>query len=263
MTNIVGETAPKTVAIFATCVSDIMFPKTVNNTAKLLKRLGCRVVLPKKQTCCGQMFTNTGYFPEALPSVKAFLAAFEDYDYIVGPSGSCIGAVREQHEMLAVDAGDIRLAERARQIRSRVFDISEFIVNVLGTTDVGAYFPHKVTYHASCHSLRVAKVGSAPIDLLRAVEGIDYVEVEDMRQCCGFGGTFSLKNSDISIAMARDKANHILDTGADYVTSLDNTCLMNFGGLMRREKMPVTPIHLVDLLVHRSRGSRRDLRRAS
>lgn len=262
MTTAPAEVAPKTVAIFATCVSDVMFPKTVNNTARLLQRLGCKVAFPKAQTCCGQMFTNTGYFKEALPSVKTFLEAFEDYDYIVGPSGSCIGAVREQHEMLALDAGDAPLAARAVAIRSRVYDISEFIVKVLGTTDVGAYFPHRVTYHASCHSLRVAKVGSAPIDLLRAVRGIDYVEVEDMRQCCGFGGTFSLKNSDVSIAMARDKAQHVLETGAEYVTSLDNTCLMNFGGLMRREKMPVTPIHLVDLLVHRARDVHR-FRRAS
>lgn len=249
MTSTVGDTAQKTVAIFATCVSDIMFPKTVDNMATLLERLGCRAVFPKEQTCCGQMFTNTGYFDRALPSVKTFLDAFEDYDYIVGPSGSCVGSVREQHEMLAHDAGDERMAARAKELSKRVYDISEFIVNELGTTDVGAYFPHKVTYHASCHSMRIAKVGDAPLKLLKGVKGLEYVEVEDMAQCCGFGGTFSLKNPDISIAMAKDKARHVVETGAEYVTSLDNACLLNFGGVMHREKMPVKTIHMVDLLV--------------
>ena len=147
--------------------------------------------------------------------MRTFVDAFEDYDYIVGPSGSCIGAVRHQHEMLAKDAGDEKLADRVRDIVPRVYDLSEFIVDVLGVTDVGAYFPHKVTYHPTCHSLRVAKVGDKPMQLLKAVEGIEYIPLPEAEQCCGFGGTFAVKNADVSIAMAKDKAQHVLETGAD------------------------------------------------
>ena len=249
MTLIPGPEPRKKVAVFATCINEVMFPNTVNNTAVLLERLGCDVEFPRAQTCCGQMFTNTGYFDRALPSVRAFLEAFEEYDYIVGPSGSCVGSVREQHEMLALDAGEDELARRVHEVQKRVYDISEFIVDVLGTVDVGAYFPHTVTYHASCHSLRVAEVGDRPIRLLQAVRGLEYIPLEDMRQCCGFGGTFSVKNSDVSIALGRDKARHVLETGAEYVASLDNACLMNFGGILHREKKPVRPIHMVNLLV--------------
>lgn len=138
--------AGMTVALFATCANDVMFPQTPIATVRLLERLGCKVVFPEEQTCCGQIFTNTGYFDEAMGSVKTFLKAFEKYDYIVGPSGSCVGAVRHQHEMLARKAGE-PIADRVAAVASRTYDISEFIVDILGTTDVGAYFPHRVTFH--------------------------------------------------------------------------------------------------------------------
>lgn len=149
-------------ALFATCANDVMFPDTPKAVVTVLERLGCRVEFPRDQTCCGQIFTNTGYYPEALPSVRTYAKAFGDYEYIVGPSGSCVGSVRHQHAMLAEEAADRGLAEEARAVASRTYDISEFLVNVLGVTDVGAYFPHRVTYHPTCHSLRVAQVGTRP-----------------------------------------------------------------------------------------------------
>ena len=237
-----------TVALFATCVNDTMFPGTPDAVRRLLERLGCTVVFPRKQTCCGQMFTNTGYFDEAIPTVRTFVEAFDDYEYIVGPSGSCIGAVREQHAMLARHAQDAGLEEAVTQLTPRVYDLTEFIVDVLGTVDVGAYFPHTVTYHPTCHSLRVAKVGDRPLRLLQAVEGIEVRELPDAEQCCGFGGTFSLKNPDVSIAMATDKADHVVSTGADYVVAGDNACLLNIGGVLGRRKDAARSIHLAEVL---------------
>ncbi len=237
-----------TVALFATCVNDTMFPGTPQATRTLLERLGCRVVFPKGQTCCGQMFTNTGYFDEAVPTVRAFVSAFADAEYVVGPSGSCIGAVREQHGMLARHAGDRGLERAVDELHPRVLDLTEFLVDVLGVTDVGAWFPHKVTYHPTCHSLRVTRVGDRPLTLLRAVGGIEVIELPDAEQCCGFGGTFSVKNSDVSIAMATDKADHAVSTGAEYVVAGDNACLLNIGGVLGRRGDHVRPIHLAEVL---------------
>jgi L-lactate dehydrogenase complex protein LldE len=203
------------VALFATCINDTMFPQTPKAVVTLLERLGCTVEFPMAQTCCGQMFTNTGYFDEALPTVRAYVDAFAGYDYVVGPSGSCIGSVREQHPMLAAHSGDTGLAAQVAKAVAASYDLSEFLVDVLKVTDVGAYFPHRVTYHSTCHSIRVAKVGDRPYQLLRAVRGIDLVPLEGADQCCGFGGTFSVKNPDVSVAMGADKARRVMDTGAE------------------------------------------------
>ena len=240
--------AGPTVALFATCVNDTMFPGTPDAVRRLLERLGCTVVFPRQQTCCGQMFTNTGYFDEAVPSVRTFVEAFDTFDYVVGPSGSCVGAVRHQHPMLARHAGDAGLERAVGELTPRVYDLSEFIVDVLGTVDVGAWFPHPVTYHPTCHSLRVAKVGDRPLRLLRAVEGIELRELPDAEQCCGFGGTFSLKNPDVSIAMATDKARNVTSTGAEYLVAGDQACLMNIGGVLHRDHEPVRTIHLAEIL---------------
>ncbi len=238
------------VALFATCASDVMFPGTPKAVLTLLERLGCTVEFPMSQTCCGQAFANTGYFDETVPIVRNYVTAFEGYDYIVGPSGSCVGAVRHQHEMLADRAGDRGLARAAAESASRTYDISEFIVDVLGLTDVGAYFPHKVTYHPTCHSLRVARVGDKPMRLLQAVRGITVLPLEDADRCCGFGGTFAMKNPDVSTAMAGDKARHVADTGAEYLVAGDNLCLLNISGVTNRQNAGITPIHLVEVLAH-------------
>jgi len=235
-----------TVGLFATCVNDIMFPQTPRSVVSVLERLGCTVGFPTAQTCCGQLFTNTGYFADGLKTVLTYVEAFSQFDYVVAPSGSCIGAVRHQYEMLSADQPV--LAEQVKQLVAKSLDLTEFLVDVLQVTDVGASFPHTVTYHPSCHSARVACVGDKPLRLLKAVRGLTLVDLPDSETCCGFGGTFSVKNPDVSIAMATQKARNVVSTGAEYLVTVDNACLMNIGGILHRQHAPVTPIHLADVL---------------
>ncbi|MGO4956630.1 (Fe-S)-binding protein [Luteococcus sp. Sow4_B9] len=238
----------KTVALFATCINDAMFPNTPKAVVDVLERLGCTVEFPEGQTCCGQAFTNSGYFDETIPLVRNYAKVFADYDYILGPSGSCVGAVREQHEMLAERTGDAGLVAEVKRVAGNTYDFTELLVDVLGVTDVGAYFPHRVTYHPTCHSMRVAKVGDRPYQLLQAVRGIELVELPDANRCCGFGGTFSLKNPDVSVAMASDKARHVASTGAEYLVAGDNACLLNISGVLNRQQSGIKPIHLAEIL---------------
>lgn len=234
------------IALFATCFNDTMWPETPKATVRLLERLGCRVEFPEEQTCCGQMLTNTGYAADAVPLVRHFVDVFEGYDAVVAPSGSCVGSVREQHRMIA--EGDDTLMSRVDDVAPKVYELSEFLVDVLGVTDVGAYFPHRVTYHPTCHSIRMIRVGDRPLQLLRAVRGIDLVELPGAEECCGFGGTFALKNSDVSIAMGADKARNVIDTGADVVVAGDNSCLAHIGGILGRQRSGVRSMHLAEIL---------------
>ncbi|AQP46981.1 Fe-S oxidoreductase [Tessaracoccus aquimaris] len=236
------------VALFATCINDTMKPSIPIATVKLLERLGCTVVYPSKQTCCGQIMTNTGYYKDAVPTVRNYVDSFGEFDYIVGPSGSCVGSVREQHAMLARWAKDAPLEEAATAVSGRTYELTEFLVDVLGVTDVGAYFPHRVTYHPTCHSMRITKVGDRPMQLLKAVRGIDLVDLPMADQCCGFGGTFSVKNPDVSIAMASDKARHVRSTDAEYLVAGDQACLMNIGGVLHRQRSGIKTIHLAEIL---------------
>jgi len=238
----------KRVALFITCINDVMYPPTGRATVQLLERLGCTVEFPREQTCCGQMTTNTGYFDESVPTVRSYVKAFSDYDYVVSPSGSCTAAVRDQHPVIAQHSRDQGLVREVEAIHQRVFDVPEFLVDVLGVTDVGAYFPHLVTYHPSCHGKRFLRLGDKPLDLLRNVRGLTLADLPDADQCCGFGGTFSVKNPDVSAAMANDKARHVRETGAEYVVAGDNSCLMNIGGVLSRQNSGVKPIHLVEIL---------------
>lgn len=238
----------KRVALFATCINDTMMPGAPQATVRLLERLGCTVEFPREQTCCGQILTNTGYFTEALGTVKSYVRAFSGYDYVVGPSGSCIASVRHQHPMLARHAGDAALERESTAVVTRSYELTEFLVDVLGVVDVGAYFPHRVTYHASCHSTRIAKLGERPCRLLEAVRGLDLVPLPHAEECCGFGGTFSLKNPDVSIAMASDKARHIRSTNCEYVVATDNACLLNIGGVLHRQLSGIRTIHLAEVL---------------
>ncbi|MDR0365584.1 MAG: (Fe-S)-binding protein [Bifidobacteriaceae bacterium] len=236
------------VGLFATCINDLMFPQTAQATVTVLRRLGCQVEFPPAQTCCGQMMTNTGYFKQALGSVKAFTKAFEPYDAVVAPSGSCVASVRHQHPMLAQPAGSAKWVAAVEATVAKTYDISEFLVDVLGVVDVGAFFPHRVTYHPSCHSARIARLGQRPYDLLKAVKGLELLDLPDADQCCGFGGTFSVKNPDVSVALAMDKASNAIATGAEYLVAPDNACLMNVGGILSRDRAGVKPIHLVEIL---------------
>ena len=236
------------IALFVTCLADTLFPNAGQAMVTLLERLGHEVAFPMDQTCCGQMHLNSGYRREAVPMVTGFTEAFGKFDAIVTPSASCAAMVREYHPALAAGTGDRALARAAERIAPRVHELSGLLVNVLGITDVGAYFPHRVTYHPSCHSLRMMRVGDAPLRLLRAVRGIDLVDLPDDETCCGFGGTFSLKNPDVSAAMCADKVSAVLRTGAQVLCSCDNSCLMHIGGALSRQRAAVATMHLAEIL---------------
>jgi L-lactate dehydrogenase complex protein LldE len=241
------------IALFVTCLGDSLFPAVGRATVRVLERLGHEVVFPEGQTCCGQMHTNTGYQGHALGLVEHHVAVFEQAfadgaEAAVAPSGSCVGSVRHQHAMVARRAGDEALAARAERVAERTYELSELLVDKLGVTDVGAYFPHRVTYHPTCHSLRMLRVDDKPLQLLRAVQGIDLVELPAADQCCGFGGTFALKNAETSTAMLADKVTHIRETGAAVLTAGDSSCLMHMGGGLRHLRTGVGTKHLAEIL---------------
>jgi L-lactate dehydrogenase complex protein LldE len=236
------------VALFVTCLNDTMFPATGRATVRLLRRLGVEVDFPSAQTCCGQMHVNSGYVPEAVPAVRAFVEAFAGYDAVVAPSGSCAASVRHQHPVVAQRSGDLGLVREVEALSPHVYELSEFLVDVLGVVDVGAYFPHKVTMHPTCHSTRLLGVGDRPERLLRAVRGITLVDLPAAQECCGFGGTFSLKNPDVSVAMGSDKARHVRESGAEVLVAGDNSCLMHINGLLTRQRAGVRVMHLAEIL---------------
>ncbi len=236
------------VAVMVTCVNDAMFPDTGKALVRLLRRLGVDVEFPEAQTCCGQPMVNTGYLDEAIPLVRNYVSAFEKFDAVVTPSGSCAGSVRHQHDIVARRSGDAGLITAVADTSPRVYELSEFLVDVLEVTDVGAYFPHTVTYHPTCHSLRMLGVGDRPRRLLEAVRGLRLVELPRADECCGFGGTFALKNSETSVAMGSDKANHVRATGAEVLVAGDNSCLMHVGGLLSRQRSGVRVMHLAEVL---------------
>ncbi len=236
------------VALFITCFNDTLFPDTGKAVVRLLERLGHQVDFPLEQTCCGQMHFNTGYQREALPLVRRFVEVFSGYQAIVSPSASCVGMVRELYPRLAEISGDPQLRADVAQLGPRVWELSEFLVKRLGIEDVGAYYPHRVTYHPTCHSLRLLQVGDAPLRLLRQVRGIELVELPAAEECCGFGGTFAIKNPDVSMAMLTDKVRHVLDTGAEVCAAGDNSCLMHIGGALHRQRTGVGAVHLAEIL---------------
>jgi L-lactate dehydrogenase complex protein LldE len=205
---------------------------------------------PEAQTCCGQMHYNTGYQREAIPLVRHFVEVFETAEVIVAPSASCVGMVRDLYPRAAEISGDSALVEAVERLIPRVYELSEFLVKRLGVTDVGAYYPHRVTYHPTCHSLRILHVGDAPLHLLRAVKGIDLVELPHAAECCGFGGTFAIKNADTSLAMLSDKMCCVLDTGAEVLCAADTSCLIHIGGGLHRQRAGVATIHLAEILAN-------------
>ena len=236
------------IALFVTCLADTLFPRVGRATVTLLERLGHQVAFPRAQTCCGQMHVNTGYQRQALPLIRRHVETFEGYQAIVVPSGSCTGSIRHQHAMVATRLGEQDLARRAQDVAARTFELSELLVDVLGVDDVGAYFPHRVTYHPTCHSLRLLRVGDRPLRLLRNVGGIDLVELPGAQECCGFGGTFALKNADTSAAMLADKLRNVVSTGAQACTAGDASCLMHIGGGLSRLGAGTRTVHLAEIL---------------
>src|SRR3954447_14542461 len=220
------------IALFVTCLGDTLYPETGKATVELLERLGHEGVFPAEQTCCGQMHANSGYRDEALGPVEAFDGVFDGYDVVVSPSASCVGHVREHAPSLA----------------ARVFELSELLVHRLGVEDVGGFFPHRVAYHPTCHSLRVTKVGDAPLRLLRNVRGLVLVPLERAEECCGFGGTFAIKNADTSAAILADKCDAIEASGAEFCTAVDGSCLLQIGGGLARRPTAVGALHLAEIL---------------
>ncbi|HYW35684.1 MAG TPA: (Fe-S)-binding protein [Balneolaceae bacterium] len=236
------------ISLFITCFNDTLFPDTGKAMVQLFERLGHTVDFPMEQTCCGQMHYNTGYQEETIPLARRFVDVFSDAEAVVAPSASCVGMIKEFYPKVAALTDDRELKEEVDQLIPRVFELSQFLVDELGVEDVGAYYPHRVTYHPTCHSLRVLNVGDAPLRLLRNVRGIDLVELPEAEECCGFGGTFAVKNADTSMAMLGDKIRHIKETGAEVCSSADNSCLMHIGGGLHRQRAGVEAVHLAEIL---------------
>jgi L-lactate dehydrogenase complex protein LldE len=226
------------IALFVTCIGDTLFPDVGKATVEVLERLGHEVVFPAEQTCCGQMHLNSGYRDDARVLARRFIEIFGEYDAVVSPSSSCVGMVRDLYPQLVDDTG----------IGERVFELSELLVHRLGVEDVGASFPHRVTYHPTCHSLRVTRVGDAPLRLLRNVRGLELVELPAADECCGFGGTFSVKNADTSLAMLDDKCASIEATGASVCSAVDGSCLLHIAGGLEKKRSGVRTLHLAEIL---------------
>ncbi|MFB0620095.1 (Fe-S)-binding protein [Streptomyces sp. AGS-58] len=240
------------VALFLTCVNDTLYPDTGRAVVRLLTRLGVEVDFPGGQTCCGQAHYNTGYRHQAEPLARHFAEVFAGYEAIVTPSGSCGAMVRELYPRLGERAraegrGDA-LARTLAPVVPRTYELTEFLVDVLGVTDVGAYYPHKVTYHPTCHGLRGLGLGDRPRRLLAAVRGLELAELPGAEECCGFGGTFALKNAEVSAAMGADKVRSAESTGAEVLCAADNSCLMHIGGMMSRLRTDLRPVHLAEIL---------------
>lgn len=237
------------IGLFITCFNDLLYPGVGRATVQLLRRLGHEVEFPQEQTCCGQVHFNSGYRAECVPLVKRFRSTFSKYDAVVTPSGSCAAMIRHHHPLIAGELADQRgLADAVDELVPRVYELCEFLVDVAGVADLGATFRHRVAFHPTCHSTRLLGIGDRPQRLLRAVTGLELVEIPHAAECCGFGGTFSIKNADTSVAMGNDKVAAILETGADVLTAADTSCLMHLGGLLSRRGTEVRVMHMAEIL---------------
>jgi L-lactate dehydrogenase complex protein LldE len=236
------------VALFVPCLVDGLFPGAGRATATVLDRVGARVAVPRAQTCCGQMHINAGYPRHAVDLVRNSVAAFAGFDAVVSPSASCVGSMRHQHAEVARLVGDDLLAQQADELAGRCYELSEFLVDVLHVDDVGARFPHRVAYHPTCHSLRLLRLGERPLRLLGRVRDLELAELPDAETCCGFGGTFALKNAETSTAMLADKLAAIAASGARFVAASDVSCLMHIGGGLSRASSAIRPVHVAEIL---------------
>jgi L-lactate dehydrogenase complex protein LldE len=235
-------------SLFITCYNDTLFPETGRAVVRLLERLGVGLDFLPEQTCCGQMHVNTGFRSEAFSQARRFVQFYRHAESVVIPSSSCVAMIRDQYPGLFQEMGDEQLRNEFSALLPRVFELSEFLTDKLGLDDVGAYFPHRVTYHASCHSLRGLHVEDRPFRLLNKVRGLDLLPLANLERCCGFGGTFSVKNAEVSTAMLDAKLIDMFATGADYCTALDNSCLMHLGGALHRQGKNLQTIHIAGIL---------------
>ncbi|WP_169082138.1 (Fe-S)-binding protein [Paenibacillus sp. PL91] len=233
------------VSLFITCLSDALYPRVGEAMVRLLAKYGVSLEFPTVQTCCGQPAFNSGYWKEARESAKTILDAFEDSDFVISPSGSCTGMI---HHYPKLFEDDPVMLKRANKLQSKSYEFTQFLVQVLGVTDVGAAFPHKVTYHPSCHGSRILGVKDEPLALIENVKGLELVPLPFAEDCCGFGGTFAVKMADISGAMVTEKVDHVLETEAEVLVGLDMACLLNIAGNLRYRNEPVRVMHLAELL---------------
>jgi L-lactate dehydrogenase complex protein LldE len=234
------------ISLFVTCLTDTVAPEAGKAVVRLLERLGHKVEFRPEQTCCGQLHLNSGYRREARELARRFVRVFADAEVVVAPSASCVGTVRELYPSLA--QGDAAFERQVEALAPRLVELSQLLVERLGLEDVGASFPHRVTYHPTCHSLRVLNVGDAPLRLLRAVRGLELVDLRDATECCGFGGTFAVKNAETSAAILADKVRSIVDTDAEICTAADSSCLLHIGGALSRLGGDVRTSHLAEIL---------------
>ena len=235
-------------SLFITCYNDTLFPETGRAVVRLLERLGVDIEFRPQQTCCGQMHANTGFRGEAYSQAKRFVRLYHDTEAVVIPSSSCVAMIRDQYPGLFEELGNEALRKELAALLPRVFELSEFLIDRLGVEDVGASFPHRVVYHASCHGLRALNLGDRPYRLLAKVRGLSQAPLANTDRCCGFGGTFSIKNAEVSSAMLAVKLQDIVQTGAEYCTALDNSCLVHLGGAMHRQYAGMKTIHLAEIL---------------
>ncbi|MCU6707547.1 (Fe-S)-binding protein [Paenibacillus sp. J5C_2022] len=240
------------VSLFITCLSDAIFPRVGEAMARLLAEYGVTLHFPRLQTCCGQPAYNSGYWKEARESAKTILDAFEDSDFVISPSGSCTGMIHHYDKLFEHEPA---MLERARKLKGKAYEFTQFLVQVLGVTDVGAQFPHTVTYHPSCHGTRILGVKDEPLQLMEKVRGLTLVPLPFAEDCCGFGGTFAVKMADISGAMVTEKADHVLETEAEVLVGLDMACLMNIAGNLHYRGKPVRVMHLAELLYEGVKGA--------
>lgn len=236
------------VALFVACFNDALYPGVGRATVRILEALGHEVVFPDAQTCCGQIHFNTGYRDACVPLVRRFTGVFSEFDAVVTPSASCAAMVRHHHGTVARHAGDAALETAAGELGPRVFELTEFILDAPGGLVPRGSFPHAVALHPTCHSTRLLGIGDRPRRLLESVPGVRLVDLEGADQCCGFGGTFAIKNEAVSVAMGSDKVAAIEASRADVLTAADSSCLMHLGGLLSRRGAPIRVMHLAEIV---------------
>ncbi|MFD0714079.1 (Fe-S)-binding protein [Paenibacillus sp. GCM10027626] len=240
------------VSLFITCISDAVYPRVGEAMVRLLARYGIKLEFPSVQTCCGQPAFNSGYWDDARASARTILDAFEDSDFVIAPSGSCTGMIHHYPKLFEQDPATLK---RAEALKNKAYEFTQFLVQVLGVTDLGAFFPHKVTYHPSCHGSRLLGIKEEPLALMSKVKGLELVPLPYAEDCCGFGGTFAVKMADISGAMVTEKVDHVLETEAEVLVGLDMACLMNIAGNLRYRNQPVRVMHLAELLYEGVKGA--------
>ncbi len=233
------------IALFIPCLTEHLFPQSGLSMVKVLKRLGHEVEYVENQTCCGQPGFNSGYRKEIVSVAERFIRLFQDKEVVVAPSGSCVAMVRIFYDELSIHPD---LQPGLDRLKSRLFEFTEFLVDVLHVSDLGGRFPHRITYHDSCHLNRELGVREQPRQLIRSIRDIDFVEMEKPDLCCGFGGTFSYKFADLSTAMVERKCRYIEASGAEYCIGADSSCLMNIEGFLRKQKMQARTLHIANLL---------------